>query len=143
MPDARILYAFHRKQTSLKPGSIHATYLLCGYKIPVESGPVNGKVMQDGEDTVMQSSPYMSSQGHGEQEAVEIREKTISVVREGDLEGEKLEKGVSMMADLEQLMDDVEARRSYERITSIHIYSLEPAPLQVNILSIMFRSWLT
>ena len=87
-----MLYAFHRRQISLKPGSIHATYLVCGYKIPVKSGLVNGQSVQDGEDTVMQSSPFVSSQGHGEEEALEIREKTICVVREGDLEGENVEK---------------------------------------------------
>ena len=53
------MYDFHHKQNSKKPGSVHATYLITGVKRGVETNGVHHD--DDGEDTVIQSSPPLPS----------------------------------------------------------------------------------
>lgn len=83
---ARMLYEFYTSENKKKPSSIHATFLLCGRKHNIEE--TNGGAA-DGEDKVMQSSPYMSSMPDPEsQEPTEAPVPTTSVVliREEELE---------------------------------------------------------
>lgn len=89
-PIVRMLYDFHRSQTSKKPGSVHATYLLDGVPPNSREPSVNGN-QQDGEDVHMQSSPYMSSsmpQGEDEDNVIPYRK--IILAREADLEGRRV-----------------------------------------------------
>lgn len=83
----RMLYEFYSTQTTKKPASIKATYLLDGVpKGPKEFG-VNGH-QQDGEDIHMQSSPYMSSSMPLQEEQEEaVPSRSITLAKEEDLEG--------------------------------------------------------
>lgn len=84
----RMLYDFHQKQTSKKPGSVHATYLVDGVSKFTNEPNVNGH-QKDGEDMHMQSSPYMnSSMPQEENEEDRIPTRSIVLAREEDLEGE-------------------------------------------------------
>ncbi|KAF1994816.1 hypothetical protein P154DRAFT_501321 [Amniculicola lignicola CBS 123094] len=112
----QMLYEFHSKQNAKKPNSIHATYLLTGKKRIEEHN--NGVHKKDGDDTFMHSSPYMSSMPEPEEPEPDESTPSTSIVlvREEELEVTKAE---------------------FEKITSIHIYSLEPGPLQnLNVLSV-------
>jgi DNA polymerase delta subunit 3 len=85
-----MLYEFHRHQNAKKPGTIHATYLLSGTK-PEEIVPAVNPIIKrdekDGEDEVMQSSPFMSSSmAQPEEDIGSISTVTVSLVREEDLE---------------------------------------------------------
>lgn len=102
----RMLFEFHRQQNAKKPGSIHATYLLCGIRRKEETSAIT--VEKDGDDVHMQNSPFMSSMPHmeGEQEVTAVQ--TIILVKEEDLD---------------------KVTSSFEKLSSIHIYSLELGPL--------------
>ncbi|KAK4696138.1 DNA polymerase delta subunit 3, partial [Lecanoromycetidae sp. Uapishka_2] len=105
----RMLYEFHQTQISKKPGSIHATYLLDGLLMTANGTHTNGHG-QDGEDVHMQSSPYMSSSmPQGEPEEGEAPQRSIILAREADLTA---------------------AKERFERIHSIHVYSLGPSSVQ-------------
>ena len=83
-----MLYEFYQDQTSKKPGSVHATYLLSGTLSPVgvESNGKHG--LEGGEDAHMQSSPFVSSQVQPQEDTDILPRMTlITVVREGELEG--------------------------------------------------------
>lgn len=85
-----MLYEFYTKQNAKKPKSIHATYLLTGTKREEEEEHTNGANGQDGDDTVMRSSPYMSSMpepDEDEEEDKPVPTTTIEVVRDEELEG--------------------------------------------------------
>lgn len=84
-----MLFEFHRKQTAKKPGCVHATYLLAGLKNPPPSQESNGVEAQDGEDSIMQSSPFVSSlpENGGAHEEETLPVLTITLAREADLEG--------------------------------------------------------
>lgn len=58
-----MLYDFHRTENAKKPNSVNATYVITGFQKPPESLPSHGNPSQDdnGDDDVMQSSPYISS----------------------------------------------------------------------------------
>ncbi|KAM3424256.1 hypothetical protein BST61_g11204 [Cercospora zeina] len=102
----QMLYEFHRKQNSKKPGSVHATYLVTGTK--QQSTQTNEvQSQQDGEDTVMRSSPPLPSSSFPRpdedvQESIPV--KTIMIVKEENLE---------------------QAKAQFDAITGIHIYSLQ------------------
>lgn len=101
----RMLYEFHRKQNAKKPGSVHATYLLTGIKRSNELNGVHSQ--QNGEDTVMRSSPPLPSSSipQPEQEEQEqIVTRSIMLVKEEHLD---------------------RARALFDTITSIHVYSLQ------------------
>ncbi|KAL2039809.1 hypothetical protein N7G274_007209 [Stereocaulon virgatum] len=105
----KMLYDFYQKQTSKKPGSVHATYLIDGVPKSKNESNVNGQ-QKDSEDMQMQSSPYMSSsmpQDDNEQDRIHIR--SIVLAREEDL---------------------IVVKSNFEQIHSIHIYSLEPSSVQ-------------
>ncbi|KAF1966083.1 hypothetical protein BU23DRAFT_560540 [Bimuria novae-zelandiae CBS 107.79] len=111
----RMLYEFYTTQTAKKPKSIHATYLIAGKKRSSEDS--NGSNGHDGDDTVMRSSPFMSSLPAPEEPLEKPVPKTsIVLVREEELE---------------------KTKGRFEEITSIHVYSLEPGPLEnLNLLAV-------
>lgn len=87
----RMLYDFHRQQNAKKPGTIHATYLISGTK-QIATEASNANVQQDGEDTPMQSSPFMSSSLHQPEESTaESGVLSITLVKEENLEGSTLQ----------------------------------------------------
>ena len=82
-----MLHDFHQKQTSEKPGSVHAVYLLDGIQIRSKQFNSNG---QPGcaEETHMQSNPAMSSSmPQEENEESIIPTKGILLAREEELQG--------------------------------------------------------
>ena len=108
-----MLYEFHRKEKAKKPGSVHATYLITGIR-RVESAPAltNGVHSQDGEDTVMQSSPLLPSSSMPKPDATMEEPALIR----------------SVMLVKEEHLD--QAKSTFDTISSIHIYSLEPTTLK-------------
>lgn len=88
-PSIRLLYDFYSTQTTKKPGSIHATYLLDGIPKPVKESSVN-EHQDDGEDIRMQSSPYMSSSmSHHEDQEDAVPSRSIILASEEDLDGKR------------------------------------------------------
>lgn len=87
-----MLYDFHRFQNARKPGSIHATYLLCGTRKP-ETPPTtngNGNITNGDGDVPMSDISFLSSSMPGQDvdSAVEtIPVTTVILVKEEDLEG--------------------------------------------------------
>lgn len=80
-----MLYEFHVRQTAKKPKSVHATYLLTGRKRSSEHS--NGVGVRDGDDTVMHSSPFMSSLPELELTPERpVRKTAVVLVREEELE---------------------------------------------------------
>lgn len=106
-----MLFDFYQKQMFKKPGCLHATYLIAGYRKPEKPKETDGIVSPDGGDSIMQSSPFMSSMPEASEKEPQQPVATITLVTEEALE---------------------EAKASFEDITCIHIYSLEPGPLEVN-----------
>ncbi|CAK3989976.1 DNA polymerase delta subunit 3-like [Lecanosticta acicola] len=106
----QMLYDFHHKQNSKKPGSVHATYIITGTKRAVQQA--NGVQSQDDdEDAVMQSSPPLpsSSMPKPEEEPEQaVPVKSIMLVKEEHME---------------------QARELFETITGMHIYSLQAKAL--------------
>lgn len=105
-----MMFEFHRIQNGKKPGTVHATYLLSGTKRRVESTFTNGSRLDDDGDSHMQSSPYLSSSMPQPEES------------QGD------EEVHSIVLAREEHLEDI--RQTFEKISSIHIYSLEPHPLK-------------
>ncbi|KAJ9627986.1 hypothetical protein H2203_003205 [Taxawa tesnikishii (nom. ined.)] len=106
----QMLYDFHRKQNAKKPGTLHATYLITGRKQQTRESQANGTQSQDGEDTLMRSSPFPNSAPEPDQpdtESIWIR--TVTLVKEEDLET---------------------AKAQLDELDSIHVYSLEPGPIK-------------
>ncbi|MCJ1359278.1 MAG: hypothetical protein MMC33_009279 [Icmadophila ericetorum] len=104
----KMLYDFHHEQNSKKPGSIHAVYLVSGIKTVNPAAAINGGHVKDGEDSFMQSSPFVSSPPQEEKDPPTM--KVITLVREEQLEA---------------------AKGGYDSISTIHLYSLGPSYLQV------------
>ncbi|MCJ1296640.1 hypothetical protein MMC34_008206 [Xylographa carneopallida] len=103
-----MLYYFHASQNEQKPGSVHATYLVSG--VQSTKAIVNVSVAEVNEDLQMQSSPFMSCSMPGQ-----------------DVEEEASTAMVMTLVE-EQHLNVVKKR--YNRISSVHIYSLEPNPIQ-------------
>ena len=83
----RFLFDFHRQENAKRAESVYATYLLSGSPIETKPLSVETGVQQDGEDSEMQSSPFMSSSmpQHGEEEDGPL-ETLVVLAREEDLE---------------------------------------------------------
>ncbi|WPH04648.1 Hypothetical protein R9X50_00754100 [Acrodontium crateriforme] len=104
----QMLFEFHNKQNSKKPGTVHATYLITGTKRQTKSSQANGTETRDDDDTVMQSSPPFpgsSAPVHDEdEEEVPTVVRSVMLVKE-----EQLEK----------------AKATFDSIIGIHVYSLQ------------------
>ena len=95
-----MLYAFHKTQTTKKPDSIHATYLISGTKRSDAIGTSVAKG-KDGEDTVMDSSPFPSSWMETPTRVEpEIAVSTVTLVKEEDLDG----KGITFQTTSELVL---------------------------------------
>ncbi|KGY15578.1 hypothetical protein PABG_11571 [Paracoccidioides brasiliensis Pb03] len=114
----RMLYEFHRVENSKKPQSVHATYLITGTQLPTQRHHVlNGDAKKDGDDDIMQCSPFLSSQtGFQEDDTEDSPPVTsITLVREEDLS---------------------EAKSQFQTIFSIFMHSVQPTRVQdMNVMS--------
>ncbi|MCJ1404030.1 hypothetical protein MMC11_007254 [Xylographa trunciseda] len=108
MATSSMLYDFHLRQNAKKPGSVHATYLVSG--VQSTKAIANGSVAEVNEDIHMQSSPFMSS----------------SMPRQDVEEEDSMVKVMTLVQ--EQHLDAVKER--YDTVSSVHVYSLEPNPIQ-------------
>ena len=107
----QMLYEFYRIQKGKKPESIHATYLLCGVRSheELEVGKTDNK--QNGDDVDM-TDAFMSSS-----------------IPEPDSQSPPNQVDIiSITLVTEELLDDAKNKQS--RIDSIHVYSLEPGPIE-------------
>src|SRR4051812_47978005 len=101
----RMLFAFHKSQNAKKPGSCHATYIVCGYRPPpVVEAPTE-------EDTFMMSSPFEGSMP----------------ATNPDITRNEITSTMEVVLAPEEELQAV--RDGFVQVTSIHVYSLEPAPL--------------
>ena len=82
----RMLYDFYYQRNSKVPHSVSACYLVHGTPKIDRPAAVNGSQIHD-EDAHMQSSPPMSSLPQQEEEETGIPVKSLTLVREDDLEG--------------------------------------------------------
>lgn len=126
-----MLYDFHHKENTRKPNSVNATYLISGIRFPSAAAGRDGD--GDDEEMMLQSSPMMSSslpQSQQEErggDGAVVPAFSVLLVKEEQLDGMLFSErqDALMYADLVQL----EARASFKDITTIHIYSLQSAPL--------------
>jgi DNA polymerase delta subunit 3 len=81
-----MLFDFHRTENGKKPNSVSATYLISGVQTPQRTAAAN-RNSNDGEDTVMRSSPYMSSMPQPDEKEPSIGTTSFVLAREEDLEG--------------------------------------------------------
>ncbi|KAJ5812946.1 DNA polymerase subunit Cdc27 [Penicillium robsamsonii] len=106
-PLHRILFEFHRNENAKKPQTVHATYVISGIQKAPEPAPTNGHA--DNDDDMMESSPYLpSSMPNQDADSDSIRTTSIVLAREEDLE---------------------DAKSTFQSISTIHVYSLEPTAL--------------
>ncbi|KAI5818734.1 DNA polymerase subunit Cdc27 [Pyronema omphalodes] len=98
----QMLWEFYESANKKEPGSIHATYLITGYRERrVE------ETVDEGGDTIMDASPPSGQGASGEMKAIVVCPE------------EKLQ----------------ETKKSFVRISSIHIYSVEPNKIKdINII---------
>ncbi|KXG52688.1 Six-hairpin glycosidase [Penicillium griseofulvum] len=102
-----LLFEFHRNENAKKPQTVHATYVISGIQKAPEPAPTNSHA--DDEDDIMDSSPYLSSSMPNQDLASDsIRTTSIVLAREEDLE---------------------DAKSTFQSISTIHVYSLEPTAL--------------
>ncbi|KFZ09633.1 hypothetical protein V502_08606 [Pseudogymnoascus sp. VKM F-4520 (FW-2644)] len=103
-----MLFEFHQQQNRKKPGTVHASYLIAGKKLPTDQPKAHYVKGADGEAGYMASSPpFRNTPQAGALESDgDIPTLSITLVREGDLE---------------------QARKNYESISSIHVYCLGPS----------------
>ncbi|KAF2103373.1 hypothetical protein NA57DRAFT_63930 [Rhizodiscina lignyota] len=109
----QMLYEFHRTQNARKPGTVHAIYYLEGTKA-APPAQTNGLHSQDDEDSIMQSSPFMSSMQEPEQpeeqeqQQEQIMQRAAALAQESELE---------------------EKQEVFEVIDTMFIYGLASGPL--------------
>lgn len=86
-----MLYDFHRAENAKKPKSVNATYFVIGTPEQTVRRPENGTHAPgdgDGDDEIMQSSPFTSSQAAQPDEAEQPTTLTeVRLVREEELPG--------------------------------------------------------
>jgi DNA polymerase delta subunit 3 len=129
-----MLFDFHQTQNAKKPNSVHATYLITGRRrTPEDASGANATNGRDGGDVDMRRSPFMSSMPHTNEDGEEedeaeepVKETTILLVREEELQGASRSKSMRDSADR-----FIGTRAEFDEETSIHVYSLEPGPIEV------------
>lgn len=143
----RMLYDFHQNENSKKPSSVNATYVLTGVPKPTEpaanGAAVNGNSNED--DDIMPSSPYISSSMPNQDDAIDqVSVSSVLLAREEDLQG-KFWHAMRMgfLAVGPTLIRFADAKSIFESISSIYVYSLQPAVLQdLNVLTDVSREML-
>ena len=83
----RMLFDFYERENGKKKGSVHAMYMVAGRKRLTGSAPANGNSQTNGHTDVNPSSPILSSSMPHPEEEIHIPVKSITLVREEDLEG--------------------------------------------------------
>jgi len=138
-----MLFEFYTKQNAKNPKSVHATYVLTGKQQPFEdtksntSDDANGEAVIDGDngETYMPTSSFMSAAPNSDSpiEPSEPKEKPIAVTAIEIVREEELE-GMYAMQNFHEFNTNAcpETKTQFLEITSIHIYSLEPGPLEVS-----------
>jgi hypothetical protein len=81
----RMLYEFHRSENAKRLQSVHATYLITGIQLPTEEPANQTNNSRNGEDEVMQSSPFMSSMPQPDDAEPSVRTTSMILVREEDM----------------------------------------------------------
>ncbi|GKZ19435.1 hypothetical protein AbraIFM66951_011045 [Aspergillus brasiliensis] len=114
----QMLFDFHRNENNKKPNSVNATYIITGIqKAPETTSATNGAQDSfDDSNGIPQSSPYVSSSMPNQDAATdEIAMSSVVLVREEDLE---------------------DAKATFQSVSSIYVYSLQPTVLQdLNVLT--------
>lgn len=134
-----MLYDFHATENKTAPGTVHATYLLSGYRrIPPSGGDA-------GEDVEMSLSPWEGKEGEqeaGGKEQVQEQEqgeepaaKVVTIVPQEKLEGLLLLPLIHSYG-LRPTYQPTEAKQSFIRLVSVHVYSLACAKLTVSLHSL-------
>ncbi len=83
-----MLYEFHRVENSNRPNSVNATYVITGIQQNQEKLSSKKSQLKDGDDEIMQSSPFMSSQMLQQDEIADVPQVTaVTLVREEELAG--------------------------------------------------------
>ncbi|USP78885.1 hypothetical protein yc1106_06159 [Curvularia clavata] len=119
----RMLFEFHKTQNARKPNSVHATYIVTG--TPRRTAHANGSKQRKGEDTDMRSSPVMSSMPEPEED------EDSNYATNSDDENTPAPKGVKETQILLVREEELEETLAeLEEGASIHVYSLEPGPLE-------------
>ncbi|KAF1839527.1 hypothetical protein BDW02DRAFT_593872 [Decorospora gaudefroyi] len=113
----RMLFEFHKRQNAKKPNSVHATYLVTGTPRRAEQTI----------DTDMRSPPFMSSMSEPEAP----KDSDLDHTSESDSEGTIVPSGVRETEIILVREEELEETRAqFEGELSVHIYSLEPGPLE-------------
>ena len=118
-----MLFDFHKTQNAKQSQSVHATYVVSGLRRQAVEAPA-----KDGDDTVMNSSPFPSSykMSSAPQETPETVIRSISFAREEELKG-----SAALCCEANGSDTAAALKAQYEEITSMHIYSLESTSPQV------------
>ncbi|KAF7596732.1 hypothetical protein BBP40_000160 [Aspergillus hancockii] len=118
----QMLYDFHRNENGKRPQSVNATYLVTGVQKAPTPAAANGHANGDANngDEFPPSSPYFSSSMPNQDDISDnITTASVLLVREEDLE---------------------DAKSTFQSISSIYIYSLQPTVLQdLNVLTDVSR----
>lgn len=128
-----MLYEFYTKENKKKPTSVYATYLLAGTKkATLELNPIDAASKDaNGHDIPPSSPPGLQSSMPNVSQATE---------RDDQLQARVKTKHITLVR--EELLE--QTKQQYDKITSIHIYSLSPARIQdMQILTDVSRSIFT
>lgn len=83
-----MLFEFHRSENAKKAGSVHATYILSGFKKASKSGNTNGTtVATTGGDVEMRSSPFPGSSMPPPADESDDLVRSFTLAREDQLDG--------------------------------------------------------
>ncbi|KAF8459538.1 DNA polymerase subunit Cdc27-domain-containing protein, partial [Terfezia claveryi] len=119
-----MLHDFHHDLNFRKPSSCHATYILSGIRRTLDSPswPATNEGAKDVEgDEVMGSSPFELSQ------ASSVGNRNGGGDRGVGGKGKEFVRSIVLVG--EERLEEVKA--SFEVLSAIHVYSIEPSPLSV------------
>lgn len=124
--DYRLLYEFHQ-QAKVDGKPCHATYILCGtIEEPAHPPePLSDAMQIEGEDFLISSPPVATQESSKLSGAITKMVFTVTLADENHVNG-----------NLPSLQSNrIEAKQRFSELTSIHVYSLGPAIVQVVLLS--------
>ncbi|KAH5407493.1 hypothetical protein HBI47_171510 [Parastagonospora nodorum] len=120
-----MLFDFHQKQNAKKAKSVHATYLITGKQRAHEAS--NGTSAQDSADVDMRSSPFKSSMPEAAEDEGDDDNDDDEDDEEDDDDDEPVQETTILLVREEELQH---TRAEFDEVTSIHVYSLEPGPIE-------------